>query len=207
VPVDRLSAANRDSMGKSFAALQSQHNELIARQRVFFIASAAARARVNISPKPTDALRIIDTRSVVYMDLTGSGNETAAHLLADGRLTFMFCAFEGPPAILRLFGTGRVLGRDSEAYQALLAARFGGAEPAGTRQMVRLDIELVRSSCGYGVPLFDYAGERDTLRRWASAKGEAGLHEYRLGHNRKSIDGLPTGFHDEDHAAGLHEPR
>jgi hypothetical protein len=187
-------------MGKSFLALESAHREFIARQRVFFIASAAAGTRVNVSPKPTQALRIIDAKTVGYLDLTGSGNETAAHLLADGRLTLMFCAFEGPPLILRLFGAGRVLLRDDALYDSLQAAHFGGIEPAGARQMVLLDVDLVRTSCGFGVPLFEYSGEREVLQRWAATKGEAGLREYRREKNMASLDGLPTGFHERESA-------
>jgi hypothetical protein len=181
-------------MGKSYAALEPAHIDFIASQHVFFIASAAAGARVNVSPKPTGALRIPDANTAVYLDLTGSGNETAAHLLADGHLTFMFCAFDGRPKILRLFGRGCVLRRDGAAYAGYLASGFGGVEPAGARQMVLLAVDLVRTSCGYGVPLFDYVGERDTLARWADAKGEAGLRQYRQEHNAASIDGLPTGL-------------
>jgi hypothetical protein len=185
-------------MAQSFSALDPKHAEFIARQHVFFIASAAPGTRVNISPKPTAALRVIDPSTVVYLDLTGSGNETAAHLLADGRLTFMFCAFAGPPLILRLFGHGRVLRRAGSAYEMLLGSTFGGVEPSGARQMIVLDVDLVRTSCGFGVPLFDYAGERDTLQRWAATKGEAGLRDYRRAKNVESLDGLPTGFSDAE---------
>jgi hypothetical protein len=183
-------------MAKSFSALESAHQEFIARQHLFFIASAAADTRVNISPKPTEALRIIGPNAAIYLDLTGSGNETAAHLLAGGRLTFMFCAFDGVPLILRLFGSGRVFSRDDARYRSHLSAHFGGVEPAGARQMVLLDIDLVRTSCGFGVPLFTYAGERDTLRRWTVSKGESALRVYRRDKNMQSLDGLPTGFHE-----------
>jgi hypothetical protein len=109
----------------------------------------------------------------------------------------MFCSFEGPPLILRLYGRGRILRRGGPEYAQLLAAEFGGVEPLGARQFVRLDVELVQTSCGYGVPLFDYRGERDTLTRWAEAKGEAGLEAYRREKNVRSLDGLPTGLLDE----------
>ena len=183
-------------MGKSFSALEPAHREFIARQRIFFIASAAAGARINVSPKPTAALRILGANAVAYLDLTGSGNETAAHLCADGRLTLMFCAFDGPPLILRLYGAGRVVLRDDPRYDALLAEHFGGAEPPGARQLIVLDVERVQTSCGFGVPCFAYTGERDTLRRWAATKGEAGLRAYRREKNARSIDGLPTGFRE-----------
>jgi hypothetical protein len=183
-------------MAQSFAALEPNHAGFIARQRIFFIASAAAGTRVNVSPKPAVALRVVDANTVVYLDLTGSGNETAAHLFADGRLTFMFCAFAGPPLILRLFGKGRALRRNDPAYAALLTSLFGGQEPPGARQMIRLDVDLVRTSCGFGVPLFEFAGDRDTLVRWAGTKGEAGLRDYRRAKNMMSLDGFPTGFDD-----------
>ncbi len=181
-------------MGKQFTSIESNHREFILKQHIFFTASAAARGRVNLSPKDAVSLRILSKNRVAYLDLTGSGNETAAHLGADGRLTLMFCAFEGAPTILRLYGRGKVLSRGSAEYRELLASAFDHEESPGARQMVVLDVDRVQTSCGYGVPLFDYAGERPTLRRWAEAKGEAGLEEYRLAKNAFSIDGLPTGI-------------
>src|SRR5690606_9373626 len=152
--------------------------EFIAAQHLFFTASAAAGTRINISPRSTDCLRVLSDNAVLYLDRTGSGNETAAHVRADGRLTIMFCAVEGPPLILRLYGRGRVIRRGSEEYGELLASRFNNVEPLGARQMLRLDIELVKTSCGYGVPLMDYRGERDTIDKWARAKGVDGIEAY-----------------------------
>ncbi len=184
-------------MGKQFPGLDANHREFISRQRIFFAASAAPDARVNVSPRGTDAFAVIDERTVVYLDRTGSGNETAAHLKADGRLTIMFCAFDGPPNIMRLYGRGEVLRRGSRAYAELLESAFGGVESSGARQIVRLDVELVQTSCGYGTPLFDYRGERPSLDNWARSKGEDGLEAYRRENNLVSIDGLPTGLLDE----------
>jgi pyridoxamine 5'-phosphate oxidase-like protein len=184
-------------MGKQFDSMTPAHRDFIARQRIFFAASATAASRVNISPRPTDALRILDERTVAFLDLTGSGSETAAHLRADGRITLMFCALDEPPSILRLYGRGVSFPRRSEDYAALLGSAFGDQEPLGARQIVRIDIDLVQTSCGYGVPLFEYVGERDTLRRWAEQKGETGLQEYWRQKNARSIDGLPTGLADE----------
>ncbi|WP_164015526.1 pyridoxamine 5'-phosphate oxidase family protein [Pyxidicoccus trucidator] len=181
-------------MAKQFPHLEPTHREFIQRQRLFFTASAASTGHVNLSPKGLDALRILSDTAVAYLDRTGSGNETAAHLLADGRLTLMFCAFEGPPLILRLYGRGRVLPRGGPEYTRLLASDFGGVEPVGARQMVWLDLELVQTSCGYGVPLYEYGGERPTLTKWAEAKGPEGLKTYRHQKNLLSIDGLPTGL-------------
>jgi predicted pyridoxine 5'-phosphate oxidase superfamily flavin-nucleotide-binding protein len=187
-------------MGKQFPAMTPAHREFIARQRIFFTASATAASRVNVSPRPTDALRVLDERTVAFLDLTGSGSETAAHLRADGRITLVFCALDEPPNILRLYGRGASFPRTSEDYTALLASAFGDQELLGARQIVRIDIDLVQTSCGYGVPLFEYVGERDTLRRWAEKKGDAGLEEYRRQNNVRSIDGLPTGLAEEDPA-------
>jgi hypothetical protein len=183
-------------MGKQFSSIEPDHRAFIRRQHIFFVASATAGSRVNLSPKDAASLRILDGNRAAYLDQTGSGNETAAHLLADGRLTLMFCAFAGAPLILRLFGKGKVLARQSAAYTELLATEFGGIEPPGSRQMVVLDIDLVQTSCGYGVPLFDFSGERTTLLRWAEAKGEEGIAKYWRMKNTASIDGLPTGILD-----------
>ncbi len=187
-------------MAKQFARIEPQHRDFILRQRLFFVGSAAAGTRVNVSPKGLDALRVLDDNTVAYLDLTGSGNETAAHLRADGRLTIMFCAFEGPPMILRLYGRGRVLRRKSPQYAQLLASAFGDTEPPGARQIVMLDIDLVQTSCGFGVPLFQYVCERPSLTRWAEAKGEAGLEAYQREKNALSMDGLLTGLFDEGKA-------
>jgi hypothetical protein len=189
-------------MSKFFASIEPQHRDFIEKQRLFFVASAAPTSRVNVSPKSADTLRLIDERTAVYIDRTGSGNETAAHMRADERLTFMFCALDGAPLILRLYGRGRALARGGEDYARLLRSAFGGAEPPGARQMILLDVESVQTSCGFAVPLYDYAGERDGLDRWAASKGEDALDAYRREKNRQSIDGLPTGlFEDEDLAA------
>jgi hypothetical protein len=183
-------------MGKQFAAMEPAHQEFIVKQRIFFVASAAAESRVNVSPKDMASLRILDAHRVVYLDQTGSGNETAAHLRADGRLTLMFCALDGAPLILRLYGKGSALARRSPGYAEMLVAHFGGVEPPGARQIIVLDVDLVQTSCGYGVPQFDFTGERTTLLRWAEAKGEEGIDAYWRAKNVVSIDGLPTGILD-----------
>lgn len=185
-------------MAKQFASIEPALRDFIERQHIFFVASATADSRVNVSPKGLDALRVLDANHVVYLDHTGSGSETAAHLKADGRLTIMFCAFEGAPMILRLYGRGHVLRRGGEEYAGLLAEKFGGVEPMGARQMVMLDIDLVQTSCGYAVPNYDYRQERPGLTRWAESKGEDGLDAYRREKNVRSIDGLPTGLFEEE---------
>ena len=160
---------------------------------MFFTASAAPEGHVNLSPKGLEALRVLSENSVVYLDHTGSGNETAAHINVDGRLTIMFCAFEGPPLILRLYGRGRVLPRGEPEYAALLASRYDGNEPVGARQMVLLDVEMVLTSCGYAVPHYKYVAQRPSLPNWAEAHKET-LEEYRQAHNEVSLDGFPTGY-------------
>lgn len=185
-------------MAKHFSGIEPAHVDFIARQHIFFTASAAPTGRVNVSPKDAAALRVLGPKRVVYLDVTGSGNETAAHLRLQSRMTIMFCAFEGAPLILRLYGQGRVLARGGDEYAELLRTEFDREERAGARQMIALDVESVQTSCGYGVPLFDYVAERDTLTRWAAAKGEDGLREYWRAKNTVSIDGFPTGLVEEE---------
>lgn len=181
-------------MGKQFTSIEPNHRAFIERQHIFFTASAAAEGRVNVSPKDAAGLRILGENRVAYLDVTGSGNETAAHLRLDARLTLMFCALEGAPMILRLYGRGRVLPRGNDEYADLLRTAFDDRERAGARQIIVQDVEMVQTSCGYGVPLFDYVEERSTLTRWAEAKGEEGVEEYWQMKNARSIDGFPTGI-------------
>jgi hypothetical protein len=183
-------------MATQFASIDDVHREFIARQHIFFTASGTADSRINLSPRGADSFRALRPNRVAYLDRTGSGNETSAHLRADGRLTIMFCAFEGPPRILRLYGKGRVMLRGSRDYETMLQDAFENREPMGARQIVLLDVELVQTSCGFGVPLFSYEGERKSLDNWAASKGEEGLETYRREKNAVSIDGLPTFSHE-----------
>lgn len=183
-------------MGQKFTRIDAAHRAFIKQQHIFFVASATAGSRVNVSPKDAASLRVLDPNHVAYLDQTGSGNETAAHLRAHGQLTMMFCALAGAPLILRLYGHGRTLPRGSAAYAEMLTGEFGGTEPPGARQIIVLDVELVQTSCGYGVPLFDFASERTTLVRWAEAKGAEGLAQFWRRENTTSVDGLPTGILD-----------
>lgn len=181
-------------MAQFYTAIQPEHRTFIEAQHLFFTASADATGPVNLSPKGMDSLRVLDANTVAYLDLTGSGNETAAHLLADGRLTLMFCAFQGPPLILRLYGRGRVVSRADVEYRALLDGVFEGDEPPGARQIIVLAVETVQTSCGYAVPAYAYKGDRPGLIHWAEKKGEQGLRDYRAAKNRTSLAGLPTGL-------------
>jgi hypothetical protein len=194
-------------MAKFFEQIEPAHAAFIEQQHIFFTASAAASGRVNVSPRGADAFRVIDANRVAYLDQTGSGNETAAHLRASGRLTIMFCGFENVPLILRLYGQGRALSRGTPEYLALLEAAFGNDEPPGARQIICLDVDLVQTSCGYGVPLFDYQEDRPTLRRWAENKGEEGVAAYRRQKNTRSIDGFETGIAPDEPAPAAESAR
>ena len=180
-------------MAQQFPSIEDRHRDLIEKQHIFFVASAAPQGRINLSPKGMNSLRVLGPNEVAYLDVTGSGSETAAHLLAspDRRLTIMFCAFEGPPNILRLFGQGESLPRGGPGYAAML---HHFQELPGARQIIRLDVDLVQTSCGMAVPLFDYSAERDQLRNWATRHGPDGLRKYWRLKNMESLDGLPTGF-------------
>ena len=182
------------TMAKQFEALNPDHRDFIQRQSIFFVSSATAGSRVNISPREISALRIVDDNSVIYLDRTGSGNETAAHMLADGRLTIMFCAFTGPPQIMRLYGTGTSVGWENAEFEDLISQYYGGSKPLGTKQIMRLKFDLVQTSCGYGVPLFEYKGDRNAIENWHENKGPDGIQSYWEQKNLSSIDGLPTGL-------------
>lgn len=177
-------------MGKTFDAITDELAAWIGRQRLFFVATAplAAEGLVNCSPKGMDTFRVLGPLEVAYLDLTGSGVETIAHLRENGRVVVMFCAFDGPPRIVRLHGTGKaVLPADAD---------FDGLRPLfpdhpGTRAIVRVSLTRVGDSCGYAVPRFEYAGDRDALCKWADTKGEAALEDYRRAKNARSADGLP----------------
>ena len=180
-------------MGTQFAKIEPRHRTFIERQKIFFVASAAPTGRVNVSPKGLSTLRVLGDNDVAYLDCTGSGSETRAHLLAsnDKRLTIMFCAFEGAPMILRLYGQGRSLMRGTPDYAALLP-HF--EDVPGARQIVHLAVDLVQASCGMGVPFFDYRAERGSLVGHWVAQGVEGLRKYWGLKNMRSLDGLPTDF-------------
>lgn len=177
-------------MGKVFAALDDDAREFIARQHVFFVATAplAADGHVNLSPKGLDTFRVLGATTVAYLDLTGSGVETIAHLRENGRVTVMFCSFEGRPRILRLYGRGRAV-EPGDAEWADLSAHFPAL--SGIRSLVVVEVERVADSCGYAVPRYEYVGDRPQLLDWAKKKGDDGLRMYQAQKNRTSLDGLP----------------
>ncbi len=176
-------------MGKHYDAISDKHIEFIAQQKLFFVGTAMAEGRVNISPKGMDTLRVLSPSRVVWLSVTGSGNETAAHVQHNPRMTLMFCAFEGDPLILRLYGTARAI-HQTDADWAELYSLFPALP--GVRQIYDVAIDLVQSSCGMAVPYFDFAGEREQLNEWAVKKGEAGIRQYWADRNSVSLDGLPT---------------
>ena len=177
-------------MGKIFSELDERLREFIAAQRMFFIATAplSGEGHVNLSPKGLDSLRVLDAHTIAYLDLTGSGIETVAHLVENGRFVVMFCAFEGRPRILRLHGRGEVLWPGTRDF-AELRSLF--PEYPGERAILRLHVERIADSCGYGVPLYTYTDERDQLIKWAQRKGPDGLRVQQVEGNATSIDGLP----------------
>ncbi len=181
-------------MGKQFTEIREDQIKFITNQKIFFVGTAGAEGRVNISPKGMDSLRIISKNKVIWLNLTGSGNETAAHLLEKQRITLMFCAFEGKPLILRLYGKGKLVHRRDANWQVCskLFPKYIGA-----RQIIEVDVDLVQKSCGFGVPFFDYKEDRDLLTKWGNAKGEEGIQAYWVEKNRFSIDGKPTKILEE----------
>jgi len=181
-------------MAKFFDSIEGKHAGFIEKQHMFFVGSAplSADGHVNLSPKGMDCFRIFSPNRVAYMDIIGSGNETSAHILENGRITFMFCAFDGPPNIMRLYGHGyTVLPGDAEWEE--LSANF--TLVLATRQIIVADIDKVQTSCGFSVPYYTYDGERDHAEKWAQNKGEAGLEAYKTEKNRISLDGLPTALY------------
>jgi len=178
-------------MGKLHDSIKPAHKEFIENQHIFFVATAplSADGRVNLSPKGLDCFRVLSENKVAYMDLVSSGNETSAHTLENGRITIMFCSYEGAPNILRLYGKGFTVLPNSNEWNDY--AQHFTIYPS-TRQIIVANIDLVQTSCGFGVPLYNYAGERDIHFEWAEKKGADGLHEYVKEKNLTSLDGLPT---------------
>ena len=176
-------------MGKLYDEIDENLRRFLEAQRMFFVATAPldAAGHVNLSPKGLDSFRVIDSHTVAYLDLTGSGIETVAHLRENGRIVLLFCAFEGPPKIVRLHGRGEVVEPGDPRFESL-SAQFPSY--TGTRSVIVIGLERISDSCGYGVPLYGYQGERSQLLDWAERKGADGVVRYREDNNRQSIDGL-----------------
>lgn len=178
-------------MAAWFDTISDEHRRFIAAQHLFFVATAAADGRVNLSPKGLDSLRVLSPTRVLWLNLTGSGNETAAHLLDNDRMTIMFCSFERQPLIMRLYGRARAVHEGEPDWGAL----YGEFEPlAGARQMFDMTVESVQTSCGFAVPRFTFEDDRDTLSRYHEKLGEDGVRRYWADNNTASIDGRPTGM-------------
>lgn len=178
-------------MGKVHDGIGPALADWLTAQRLFFVATAplSGRGMINCSPKGMDSFRILGPREVAYVDLTGSGVETIAHLQENGRIVFMFCAFEGRPQIVRLHGRGEALLAGSAGYEAL---RGLFPDYLGSRAIIRASVTRISDSCGYAVPHYTFEEQRDTLTRWSQAKGADGLVAYRREKNARSIDGLPA---------------
>jgi hypothetical protein len=185
-------------MARFFPTLLPAHQEFIARQHLFFVATAPLDpgGHINLSPKGLDTFRVVADTQVAYLDFIGSGNETSAHTLENGRITLMFCAFEGPPNILRIYGKGRAVLPDSLEWDGLIGLF---AHYPNTRQVMVIDILEVASSCGYGVPSYSYLGERRIMQDWAKRKGPEGMREYMQEKNLTSLDGLVTDLGKKNH--------
>ncbi len=175
-------------MGKAFDSITDSMSEFVERQHLFFVATAPNEGgHVNLSPKGLDSFCILGPQRVAYLDLTGSGAETIAHVRQNGRITFMFCAFDGKPNIVRLYGNAHVVLPDDEHF-ADLRARFGPRD--AVRSVIVADITRTSNSCGYSIPLMDFVEDRTTLDKWAKGKTEEDLEAYWAQKNAVSIDGL-----------------
>lgn len=176
-------------MAQQFPLLSESHQQFITAQKIFFVGTAMEGGRVNVSPKGMDSLVVMGSDRVIWLNTTGSGNESSAHVQVNPRMTLMFCAFEGNPLILRLYGTARVIHTGDEEWEELID--FFKPLP-GARQIFDVKLELVQSSCGWSIPFFDYVGERELLNEWATGKGEEGIHQYWEQKNQVSLDGIAT---------------
>ena len=179
-------------MAKTYNVIDGKLRAFIDQQKMFFVATApmSRDGHINLSPKGlAGTFAILDERTIAYLDLTGSGVETIAHLRDNGRVCVMFCAFDGPPRIVRVHGTGDVVEPHDEEFPRL-NAHFD--DYPGVRSIIRVRASRISDSCGYGVPLYDYKAERDQLQRWADRKGEEGIEEYQRENNAESLDGLPS---------------
>ncbi len=177
-------------MGKTYDAIEGKLEDFIRRQHMFFVATAplSGDGLINLSPKGLDSFRILGPRQVAYLDLTGSGVETIAHIKENGRIIIMFCAFDGPPKIVRLYGRGEVIEPKAAEFDDLLT-RF--PDHLGIRSVIRVECDLIADSCGFGVPLMTFEGDRPQLPAYAERKGPEGLEEYKAAKNTRSLDDLP----------------
>ena len=178
-------------MGEQFKALDDKHIEFIGNQHLFFVGTAAADGHLHVNPKGMETFSVLDASRVAWLNLTGSGNETAAHVLEHDRMTIMFCSFDKHPRILRLYGKATVLHPRDEGWQEHID-RF--PEFTGARQIFDVHLDMVQTSCGYAVPYYELKGERPTLTKWADGRGRSGIEDYWQERNTESLDQKPTGI-------------
>lgn len=180
-------------MAEMFEELTEKHIQFIKNQKIFFVSTAGAKGLINVSPKGLDSFRVISSSRIAWLNFTGSGNESAAHVLENGRMTIMFCSFDKHPLIMRLYGKATTIHPRDNKWDELSALFLPNV---GTRQIFELDLELVQTSCGYAVPYLKFDGERPTLTKLAEKKGKEGIEEYWKENNMKSLDGADTGILD-----------
>ena len=178
-------------MAEKFPHLEQQHIAFIAQQHMFFVGTAGAEGMVNISPKGMDSFRVLDSNKIAWLNLTGSGNESAAHVLENSRMTIMFCSFDKQPLIMRLYGNARVIHHRDEQWSELIQLF---PEIPGARQVFELDIDMVQTSCGYAVPHYEFSSDRQTLSNWAEKRGQENIEGYWKEKNSRSLDGRDTGI-------------
>jgi hypothetical protein len=182
-------------VGQQYTELSDKLIKFIEEQKIFFVGTATANSKVNISPKGMDSLRVLGNNRVIWLNVTGSGNETSAHIQEHSRMTIMFAAFDGNPMILRLYGQAKVIHRNDPNWDSM----YSCFKPIpGARQVFDLTIDMVQTSCGMAVPFFDYVEEREQLKNWASKKGDEGIKDYWQQKNQLSLDGKPTNIVGKD---------
>jgi hypothetical protein len=182
-------------MSKFTTKLTARIQKFIAAQKMFFVATAPNSGRINLSPKGMDSFKIVDKKRVLWLSVTGSGNETAAHLLENKRITIMFCSFEKAPNILRLYGVGKEIKPNDKTWNDLISLF---PETPGARQIFDINIESTQTSCGMSIPFFEFKGERNDLNDWATLQGEEKIEQYWADKNQTSIDGLPTNISERE---------
>ena len=181
-------------MAERFEELTDKHIDFIKNQHIFFVGTAGEEGFVNVSPKGMDSFRVINKSKIIWLNLTGSGNETAAHVLENSRMTVMFCSFDKQPLILRLYGQAKAIHPRNSEWSEMVALF---PEYTGVRQFFVLDLDLVQTSCGYAVPYYELTGERPTLKKWADNRGRSGVEQYWEEKNTKSLDDLETGIFED----------
>jgi hypothetical protein len=174
-----------------FDSLEDQHLSFIAKQQMFFVATAALDGRINMAPKDAPSLKVLGPNRIVWVNLTGAENETGAHLAESSRMTLLWCSFDQKPMILRVYGHAQLIHPRDDAWTELIT---NFPQRSGSRQILDVSIDFVLKSCGFGVPLYEFVEYRDILRRWEEQKGEDGVRQHWAEYNQTSIDGKPTGL-------------